>query len=162
MTIPEPFSTKTFSFPGIRANTWRCKHPLHRATGGALLALLLLLVLVFAIPSPANATQATRGDNSWYVGPGGDFQTIQEAVDVAGEGDLIVIANGSYPENVVSGKYLRLKGNSSEDTILSGNPVDSENHSILSGPFQLENLTVAAEGYQSHRKIGRASCRERV
>ena len=40
------------------------------------------------------ATAASAGD--LYVGAGGTYATIQEAVDVAGEGDVIHVTEGVY------------------------------------------------------------------
>lgn len=41
------------------------------------------------------------GDNNILLVGGGGYATIQEAIDAAGEGDTILIAEGTYNENVV-------------------------------------------------------------
>lgn len=50
----------------------------------------------------------------------GDFETIQEALDDASEGDIIEVRDGRYYENVVVNKRVDLEGESSETTIIDG------------------------------------------
>jgi Ca2+-binding RTX toxin-like protein len=51
----------------------------------------------------------SSGRNVLLVGSGG-FATIQEAVDAAGDGDTIVIAPGTYRENVIVDKDVTILG----------------------------------------------------
>jgi len=53
----------------------------------------------------------------------GDYETIQEAIDAAEDGDTIRVWEGTYYENVVVKKTLNLVGNGSEETTInaSGN-----------------------------------------
>ncbi len=55
-----------------------------------------------------------------------DFSTIQEAVDFAGPGDLILVAPGSYNENVVMYKPVRIQGSGPGCTIVNANPFPLE------------------------------------
>ena len=53
------------------------------------------------------------------VGTGGTYSTIQAAVDAAGNGDTILIAAGTYREQVtVNGKDITLQGAGSGQTII--------------------------------------------
>ena len=53
------------------------------------------------------------------VGTGGDFQTIQAAINAATNGDTIEIAAGTYREQVtVTGKDITLHGAGSGQTII--------------------------------------------
>jgi pectin methylesterase-like acyl-CoA thioesterase len=53
------------------------------------------------------------------VGTGGDFQTIQAAINAATNGDTIEIAAGTYREQVtVNGKDITLHGAGSGQTII--------------------------------------------
>ncbi len=56
-----------------------------------------ITLLLLACPP---AVQAAKG-NRFTVGPGGDFATIQEAVDAAQDGDAIRVDPGTYNESVV-------------------------------------------------------------
>ena len=62
--------------------------------------------------------------NTWYVdtngGPGINFTEIQEAVDVASNGDTIYVYAGEYCENVVINKGLKLIGEDKNTTIIYG------------------------------------------
>ncbi|MCK4613963.1 MAG: right-handed parallel beta-helix repeat-containing protein, partial [Thermoplasmata archaeon] len=60
---------------------------------------------------------AAAGGNGSLEHP---YQTIQEAIDNATEGDTIRVFNGTYFENVVVNKTVSLIGNGSEDTIIDG------------------------------------------
>ena len=72
----------------------------------------LLLVALFA---PAHL-----GAEEWYVP--GDYDTIQEAIDDAVDGDEIYVAGGSYSENLdFLGKVLLLASDDgAKDTIIDG------------------------------------------
>lgn len=60
-------------------------------------------MLVLAAPPMTTSVEAA----TWYVNPGG---SIQAAVNAAAPNDTIVVAAGSYPENVVVNKNLILLG----------------------------------------------------
>lgn len=50
-----------------------------------------------------------------YVGVDKEFQTIQSAIDAALDGDIVVIDEGFYPENLSTlGKYVHIKGNTED------------------------------------------------
>ncbi len=79
---------------------------------GFLLALLLCLLLA---GGRARAKTITVDDDG-----GEDHTTIQEAVDTAEEGDLILVKEGNYEENIVVDKTVQLQGNGPESTIIDG------------------------------------------
>jgi len=88
-----------------------------------------------------------------YVGPGGEFSSIQEAMGHASDGDTIVLENGSYRENIVSDTFVRIQGNSTANCIIQGNSSDTENDTVVSGPFALSGLSVHPENYDPGRDV---------
>jgi parallel beta-helix repeat protein len=54
-----------------------------------------------------------------------EYQTIQEAINMAETGDTILVKSGTYIENVVVNKTLTLKAYSNEPTIIDGNNTSS-------------------------------------
>jgi len=65
------------------------------------------------------------GYRIWIVDDDGpaDFQTIQEAINHANEGDTIFVRSGVYNENVLIDKTLSLIGESENTTIISGREI---------------------------------------
>ena len=76
------------------------------------IGLLFLIIQVSVTAAP--------GEMIWYVHPGGHdghtgtlglpFATIQYAIGVAGDGDTILVAAGTYTENLVITENLTLRG----------------------------------------------------
>ena len=79
-----------------------------------------MFVRVLAITVLAAATMLAVGadmgaaEKTWYVnddgGAGVDFTRIQEAVDVASDGDTIIVYGGTYDENLTINDQLTLRG----------------------------------------------------
>jgi len=69
----------------------------------SILLAVMLLSLGAATAKPVAAQNGT-------INVPGDHPTIQEAIAAASEGDTIVVAAGSYPENVTVDKSLTLRG----------------------------------------------------
>jgi len=65
------------------------------------------------------------GQDTWIVdddaGAWADYNNIQDAVDVASNGDLICVYNGTYSENILFEKSIDLIGNGSIDTCIIDN-----------------------------------------
>jgi len=72
-----------------------------------------------------------------------DKPTIQEAVDGAKEGDLILVAKGTYKESVsVETKNLVIRGEDRNDTIIDGEFTRENGIKVFSDGVAVENLTV--------------------
>lgn len=82
---------------------------------------ILLLIFLSVSPLPADVIEVK-----------GDFNTIQEAIDAAAKGDVIVVSPGLYVENInLSGKNITLKSTDPlnpsivDATIINGGALDS-------------------------------------
>ncbi|GAG21646.1 unnamed protein product, partial [marine sediment metagenome] len=82
-----------------------------------LLWLIAFLTLAFTIQSASAAELMT-----WYVDDdaSADFDNIQNAINAASPGDAIQVAPGTYWENVVINKQLKLLGDDPNTTIIDG------------------------------------------
>ncbi len=77
-----------------------------------ILALLLISTLEIII-----LIRPVRSEPTTIVVPD-DYSTIQQAIDVANEGDTVFVKESTYPENVVINKRVLLKGENPEGTII--------------------------------------------
>jgi len=77
---------------------------------------LMLLVLVLGIASEKSKGEVITVDDSG----GADYTIIQEAIDAARDGDTVAVRQGTYSENIVIDKRLRLVGDDSSNTIING------------------------------------------
>lgn len=83
----------------------------------SVLAVIILLSILFLAPS----LHLVKSDpKTWTVDDDGpaDFSKIQEAINAAGELDVIFVNNGAYRENIVINKPLSLIGESRYGTII--------------------------------------------
>jgi parallel beta-helix repeat protein len=64
---------------------------------------------------------------TWTVDDDGpaDFHTIQEAINAASSWDTIEVRSGTYYDNLVINKNLRILGNGSGSTIIDGGVIDA-------------------------------------
>ena len=110
-----------------------------------LFAAIALIVCIF-LAVPATAANLT-------VGSGGQFKTIQEAVDAAKPGDTVLVEPGTYTENVVVNKPLTITGNATVNAADSSKDVF-----LLASPgIHIDGLTITG-GETGVDVAGVASC----
>jgi parallel beta-helix repeat protein len=96
----------------------------------AVVALILLATFVV----PASAAELT-------VGTGGQYKTIQEAVNAAKSGDTVSVAPGTYTENVVVDKPLTITAASARPTVQAADA--SKDVFLVTSPgVRINGLTV--------------------
>jgi parallel beta-helix repeat protein len=110
-------------------------------------ALTLGALVSFKSVNPVKAKVSIFNPRVIYVGPAGNFSTIQAAIDYANASDTILVANGTYKEHVTVNKSLRLIGQNRSDTIIDANGNDYavkivSSNVTLSG-FTIQNQSVA-------------------
>ena len=79
--------------------------------------LTALIVALYILGANANAATLTVCPDVC-----GGFESIQEAIDAAGEGDVVVVEPGVYYENLIIGKPLELRGHGGETVLLPAEP----------------------------------------
>jgi len=100
------------------------KNPLLRK--GLAVGITLLFITISIIPSTAQDIEKPSlptSSGSWlYVGGSGpgNYTKIQEAIDIASNGDFIFVFAGIYYENILIYKSLYLIGENAETTIIDG------------------------------------------
>jgi len=76
----------------------------------------------------------------------GDYFTVTAGVANATAGDTVVIAAGFYPENVVVGKNLTIRGAGTGSTIMEGQGLDSVFTVVSGADVTFEDLTIQNGG----------------
>ncbi len=100
------------------------------------IALLLLLLLLIALELPASATELLVGQEESY-------KTIQDAVNAASPGDTIIVARGTYSENVFVNKPLTIKSSDgAPSTIVQAAVSNKDVFSLAANDTRIEGFTV--------------------
>ena len=118
----------------------------------SLLLLMVLTLMIVVAPSQSAQAYAT-----WYVNPG---ESIQAAVNSASPGDTIIVAAGTYNENVTVNKSLTLKG-ANAGVSAGANPGTRGAESIINGGIKISASNVTIDGFQiqgGNLGSGDASC----
>ncbi len=99
----------------------------YRKIPNCLVSINLILSLIF-IGIIGGLTFECVNDNSFVSAKsiivsqfgGGDYYTIQEAIDYATSGDTIHVWAGTYYEKIIVNKTVTLIGNGSKETVIDG------------------------------------------
>jgi parallel beta-helix repeat protein len=92
----------------------------------------MMLILILA-STASGATVVVDDDGS------GNFTTIQEAINASEIGDVIVVQNGTYPENLVVDRSIVLKGENGP--VVKGSGLSAPLITITSDNVTLEGFT---------------------
>ncbi len=81
-----------------------------------------IFICNITIPVSASSNADITSTNTLYVGGYGpnNYSAIQDAIDAANVGDTVFVFNGTYYENIVIKKSIRLLGEDRESTIIDG------------------------------------------
>ena len=80
--------------------------------------IMLILLLISMLFSSVNIKTAKTEPRTIIVPD--DYPTIQEAINMANDGDAVFVRTGIYPENIVLNKSVRLIGEDKNNTIIDG------------------------------------------
>jgi parallel beta-helix repeat protein len=100
----------------------------------SLLFATVTLILLATLVVPASAAELT-------VGTGGQYKTIQQAVNAANSGDTVRIAPGTYAENVVVSKSLTITAASERPTVVAAD-ASKDVFLLSSSGVRIDGLTV--------------------
>ena len=124
---------------------------------------IVLWCLALVLPSVGFSTAVTN--NTIYVDDDGtaEYTTIQEALDVAKDGDTIYVYNGFYQENIVITVPVSVIGEEKVNTIIDGGGTDDVVY-ILSDNVTLSGFTIQNSGKKNNigfikNRIGGVSVR---
>ena len=89
--------------------------------------ILLFIAIAYAPATAQNTTKSlsvSRGDWLYVGGSGlGNYTSIQDAIDNASDEDTVFVYSGTYYENIVIDKSIRLLGENRNSTIIHGNSI---------------------------------------
>jgi len=98
---------------------------------------IVIIASLFYLSSVASA-------KTIYVdsGGGGDFTSIQDAINAANESDIIEVFSGTYNENIIINKTITLTGQGSNTVILASgtNTIIIEADNVTISGFKINNI----------------------
>ncbi|MEM2780763.1 MAG: NosD domain-containing protein [Candidatus Bathyarchaeia archaeon] len=122
--------------------------------------IMLVLILISTLAIAVNIKLATA-EHATIIVPD-DYPTLQEAINAASFGDVVLVKSGIYYEIIVINKSISLIGESKESTIIDGLRrtvvVSIEADGVLIKGFTIQNGTdPTCPGWQ-HAGIGVRNC----
>lgn len=88
-------------------------------------AIMLILLLATLLLGALEIQRIEAEPTTWVVDDDGhrDFRVIQDAVNIAQQGDTVFVCNGTYHEHVVTNKSISLIGEDRSTTVIDGSNV---------------------------------------
>jgi len=110
-------------------------------------AIMLTLLLTSMLTLAFNIQPVRAEPRTWTVDDDGpaDFHMIQEAINTANSGDTIYVKAGTYYENVVVNKQVRLLGENRIGTIIDANATDIVLN-IVANNVSVSGFTIKGSG----------------
>jgi len=103
----------------------------------------IILFLLISSFNPIVSSYENTSLNIIYVNDCNiPFNTIQEAIDNANNGDTIYISSGIYYEHIVVDKPITIVGAGAEDTIIDGMNEDEHIFNIVSDKVDISGFTI--------------------
>jgi len=102
---------------------------MNKIRNGFLIILILFLIIISMNPSSGKLfkfpTNANLDIGTLYVGGfgPGNYSKIQDAIDFSTDGDVVFVYNGTYSENIIIDKSIKLIGENRNNTIINGGSV---------------------------------------
>ncbi len=120
------------------------------------LAPLLSIIIICSL----SATLAISVNGAEFnVGPGAQYKTITEAVNAAQPGDTIIVAAGTYSENVIITKSVTIKAASQGSTTVTAADANKEVFHVSGENVRLQGLTITgASGAAAVYLAGASNC----
>jgi parallel beta-helix repeat protein len=84
----------------------------------------------------------TASAASLTVGAGGDYLTIQDAVDAASDDDVIHVLLGTYSENVTVDKSVTIRGDQGADVTRVTSPAGGTVFAVIASDVTITGLTI--------------------
>ena len=114
----------------------------------AILVILIVLVTIVscaAMPSAGGVSESEVKSSSATIYVPDNYSTIQAAVDAATPGDMIIVRDGTYRENIDVKKRLTLKSeNGSENCIVQAEDPGDNVFSVTADYVEISGFTVEA------------------
>ena len=108
-----------------------------------------IFIIIFFIITPFSSNIITDASSSIsniiYVDDDGEaeYKKIQEAINIANDGDIIFVNKGIYQENIFINKSITLTGENKNNTYIIGNHINDviniSNQGVIVSDFTIKN-----------------------
>jgi parallel beta-helix repeat protein len=114
------------------------------------LSLVVVLSTIVIVDVVMDFTKIAKGSTTHYVnttGSGGAFTSIQDAINVANDGDTVFVYSGTYNEQITVNKTINLTGEYKTTTIIDSGSVDAVK--IVVDWVNITGFTILRGGYSN-------------